>query len=141
MYCQDSNRLGGHAHTAFTFLGFTFRARAARNERQGVSFTSFAPAISRDALNRISGEVRRWRLHRWTGRTLVELAQWINPIVRGWMRCYGAFHRSVLRRLLARINTYLVRWLRKKFKRLKSFKKAEAAWQRVVSQYPRTFAH
>jgi group II intron reverse transcriptase/maturase len=141
VYCRDSNRRGGHEHTAFTFLGYTFRARAARNERQGVTFTAFIPAISTDALNKISGEVRRWRLHRKTGRTFAELARWINPIVRGWMQYYGAFHRTALRRLLARINSYLVRWLRKKFKRLKSFKKAEAAWQRVVSQYPKAFAH
>jgi hypothetical protein len=53
----------------------------------------------------------------------------------------GAFHRSALQSLLTRINTYLVRWLRKKFKRLKPFKKAKAAWQRVTSQYPNAFAH
>jgi len=141
VYCKDSNRRGGHEHTAFTFLGYTFRARAARNERQAKTFTSFAPAISKDALNKISGEVRRWRLHRKTGQTFAELARWVNPIVRGWMQYYGAFHRSALYYLLARINSYLVRWLRKKFKRLKSFKKVKAAWQRVTSQYPNTFAH
>lgn len=141
VYCKDSNRRGGHEHTAFTFLGYTFRARSARNQRQGVTFTSFAPAISTDALNKISGEVRRWRLHRKTGQTFAELAGWINPIVRGWMQYYGVFHHHVLHGLLTRINTYLVRWLRKKFKRLKPFKKAKAAWRRVTSQYPKTFAH
>jgi RNA-directed DNA polymerase len=51
--------------------------------------------------------------------------------------------RSVppLHRLLTRINAYLVRWLRNKFKRLKPFKKAKAAWQRVTRQYPKAFAH
>jgi hypothetical protein len=43
--------------------------------------------------------------------------------------------------LLQRINAYLVRWLQKKYKRLRSLKKAKAAWQRVTRQYPRTFAH
>ena len=141
VYCKDSNRRGEHEHTAFTFLGYTFRARAARNTRQAKTFTSFLPAISKDALKKISGEVHRWRLHRKIGRTLTDLAQWINPIVRGWMQYYGAFHRSALYRLLTRINTYLVRWLRNKFKRLKPFKKAKAAWQRVTRQYPKTFPH
>ena len=57
------------------------------------------------------------------------------------MQYYGAFNRSALYRLLQRINTYLVRWLRNKYKRLRSFKKAKAAWQRVTSQYPKAFAH
>ncbi len=30
VYCQDGNRRGTHAHTSFTFLGYTFRTREAR---------------------------------------------------------------------------------------------------------------
>ncbi len=141
VYCKDSNRRGQHEHTAFTFLGYTFRARAARNKRQAKTFTAFVPAISKDALSKISREVHRWRLQRKTGHTLASIARWINPIVRGWMQYYGAFHRSALYRLLARINTYLVRWLRNKYERLKPFKKAKAAWQRIIRQDPETFAH
>lgn len=130
VYCKDGTRRGEHEHTAFTFLGYTFRARAARNERQAVTFTGFLPAVSKDATNKISAEIRRWRVHRKTGQTLNDLARWINPIVRGWMQYYGAFHRSALYPLLQRINAYLVRWLRKKYKRLQPLKKAKAAWQR-----------
>ena len=32
VYCQDGKRRGSHEHTSFTFLGFTFRQRAARNK-------------------------------------------------------------------------------------------------------------
>ena len=66
---------------AFTFLGFTFRQRRARN-RHGKSFSNFLPAISKDALNKISAEVRSWRLHLRTGHTFNDLARRINPIVR-----------------------------------------------------------
>jgi len=140
VYCKDGNRQGSHEHTAFTFLGYTFRARGART-RTGKVFTSFAPAISKEALKRISVTVRRWRLDRRTGQTLADLARWINPIVRGWMQYYGRFNRSALHRLLQRINTYLMRFLRNKFKRVRSFKKAKAGWQRIIGQYPKTFAH
>ncbi|MGB8381646.1 MAG: hypothetical protein WCG47_10420, partial [Dermatophilaceae bacterium] len=54
---------------------------------------------------------------------------------------YGAFYRSALSNLLARINTYLMRWVRKKHKRLRAQRKARAAWERVTTQYPRYFAH
>ena len=140
VYCKDANRRDSHEHTAFTFLGYTFRARGART-RTGTIFTSFAPAISKEALNRISVTVRRWRLDRKTGQTLTDLARWINPIVRGWLQYYGRFNPSALYRILQRINTYLMRFLRNKFKRVRSFKKAKAGWQRIIDQHPKTFAH
>jgi hypothetical protein len=114
VYCKDGNRRGAYQHTSFKFLGYTFRARSAR-DRGGNIFTAFLPAISKDALKRLSRTVRRWRLHRRTELSWAELARMINPIVRGWMRYYGAFYRSALSMLLARINSYLVRWIRKKY--------------------------
>jgi RNA-directed DNA polymerase len=87
------------------------------------------------------GGVRSWRLHCKTTVGFAELAKWVNPIIRGWMQYYGAFCRSELFSLLRRINAYLVRWIRKKFKRLRPIKKAMAAWQRITSQYPKGFAH
>jgi hypothetical protein len=57
------------------------------------------------------------------------------------MQYYGAFYRSALHPLLRRINAYLMRWLQKKYKRLRSFSKAHAAWKRVTTQYPNLLAH
>ena len=140
VYCKDSNRRGSYEHTAFTFLGFTFRQRRARN-KQGKSFSNFLPAISKDALNKISAEVRSWRLHLRTGHTFSDLARRINPIVAGWMHYYGAFYRSALSPLLQRINAYLMRWIRKKYRRLQGKKKARECWQGITERYPLMFAH
>ncbi|MFG2866097.1 group II intron reverse transcriptase/maturase [Streptomyces sioyaensis] len=139
VYCKDGNRRGSYEHTSFTFLGYTFRAREARS-KQGVNFTSFLPAISKDALKKIGREVRSWRLHTRTNMTFFELARWINPIVRGWMQYYGAFYRAALHPLLIRINAYLVRWIRRKYRRLRTFKRAHACWKRIIHQRPRLFA-
>jgi RNA-directed DNA polymerase len=35
----------------------------------------------------------------------------------------GRFYRTALNALLQRINTYLVRWAKRKYKRLRTFKK------------------
>ena len=110
VYCQDGNRRLDYVLTAFTFLGFTFRARAVRTKR-GTMFVAFQPAISKDAQNKISGQIRRWRLHRWIGLSLAGIARQINPVVRGWMQYYGAFYRSALTPLLSRINAYVMRWI------------------------------
>jgi group II intron reverse transcriptase/maturase len=140
VYCQDEKRCGSYEHASFTFLGFTFRARGARS-RGGKMFTSFLPAISKDALKKVNAVVRSWRLHRRTNLSEADLARVINPIVRGWMNYYGAFYRSALYPLLARINAYLMRWLREKFKRLQGRKTARTAWERAVANRPRFFAH
>ena len=140
VYCKDGRRRGDHEHTSFTFLGFTFRPRGAR-AKDGRRFLSFLPAISRDALTKISREVRSWRLHRHTRLSFSELARWVNPIVRGWMQYYGVFYCSALYPLLTRINAYLMRWVCKKYRRFKGRRDVQQAWQRVAEAYPRFFAH
>ncbi len=109
--------------------------------KTGKRFTGFNPAISNDALKKLSAQVRSWRLHRHTEVSEADLAQRINPSVRGWMNYYGAFYRSALYPLLGRINAYLMRWLRKKSKRLRGRKKAQEAWTRTVTTRPWLFAH
>ncbi len=139
VYCKDDNRRGQHEHAEFTFLGYTFRTRSARN-KHGRMFASFLPAVSRDALVAMGRQVRRWRIHLRVGVSLADLARWMNPIVRGWMQYYGAFNRSALYPLLRRINTYLVRWARQKYRALHGFKKAKAWWQALCARYPHGFA-
>jgi RNA-directed DNA polymerase len=63
--------------------------------------------------------VRSWRLDHRAGDDLADLARYVNPIVRGWMQDYGAFYRSATYQLLSRINAYLVRWIRTKYKRFR----------------------
>ncbi|MCX4538302.1 group II intron maturase-specific domain-containing protein [Streptomyces sp. NBC_01669] len=89
----------------------------------------------------MGAEVRSWRIHRRTRHTFAQLARFINPIVRGWIQYYGAFYRSALEPLLRRINAYLVRWIRRKYKRLAGFKKAKECFQGITQRYPGMFFH
>jgi RNA-directed DNA polymerase len=95
VYCKDSRRRGSYEHTAFTFLGYTFRPRKARYP-DGKAFTSFLPAVSAEVLKAMGRRVRSWRIHMRIRGDLDELAEWINPIVAGWMNYYGRFYRSEL---------------------------------------------
>ena len=141
VYCKDRNRRRSDCEsTSFTFLGYTFRARRALTGDRTSMFSAFLPAVSRDALKRMNEEVRAWRIHLRTATELDELAAWINPVVRGWMTYYGRFYRTALNGLLRRINTYLVRWARQKYRRLRTYKKARKWWDGLTAQ-PRMFAH
>jgi len=142
VYCKDRNRRQPYSGPCkFTFLGYEFRARVARSRDGTGMWASFLPAVSRDALKKMSGEVRRWRIHLRTTSDIGELAEWMNPAIRGWMNYYGGYYRSELDGLLRRINTYLVRWARRKFRRLRTFKKAKRWWNGLLQRQPRLFAH
>jgi len=143
VYCKDRNRRRKDcADTSFTFLGYTFRARQApARQGGGAMFSAFLPAASKDALKRMSEEVRSWRIHQRSGTELEDIASWVNPVVRGWMAYYGRFYRTALNGLLQRINTYLVRWAKRKYKRLRTFKKVRRWWEGLTARQPRLFAH
>ena len=141
VYCGDSNRKRKYDCISFTFLGYAFRPRESKSGRTGTIFTSFQPAMSPVALKSKSQELRRWRIHRRTSMDLGELAEWLNPIVRGWMNYYGKFNRSEMYPLLERINTYLMRWARKKYKRLRTWKRFKTWWRGLTEREPELFAH
>ena len=140
VYCRDSRRRGSYEHTSFTFLGYTFRPRKARYP-DGKAFTSFLPAVSAEALKAMGRRLRSWRIHLRTRDDLDELAGWMNPIVAGWMTYDGRFYRSELYPLLRRVNTYLARWAKKKYKRLRSYKRRQAWWDGLVTRDPGLFRH
>jgi group II intron reverse transcriptase/maturase len=141
VYCKDSNRRRDFGCTSFTFLGYEFRPRESKSGRNGSIFTSFQPAISPVALKDKRQQVRRWRIHMRTTKNLGELAAWINPVARGWMNYYGRFNRWEMYSLLRGINTYLMRWARRKFKRLRAYKRVKAWWNRLTEREPEMFDH
>jgi hypothetical protein len=61
--------------------------------------------------------------------------------VAGWINYYGRFRPWELIPFMTRINAYLVRWIRKKYKRLQARKKAMKCWQGITERYPSMFAH
>ncbi len=141
VYCKDSNRTGSHEHERFDFLGYTFRPRLARS-RAGEKFVSFIPAVSDEAAKAIRRRVKRWRLHLWSGQDLADLAQEINPTVRGWINYYGRFYRTELILTLKRINVYLVRWAMRKYKRLRARpQRANRFLAAIAKREPGLFAH
>jgi len=140
VYCRDDNRRRVYPVTSFVFLSYEFRARTSRNKR-GRLFDGFAPAVSPRVLKEKGRQLREMRIHRWTGASLDDLAAMINPVVAGWMDYYGRFRPWELYPLLERVNTYLARWARKKYKRLRAFGRLAAWWHGVVDRAPELFAH
>ncbi|HMI46912.1 MAG TPA: group II intron maturase-specific domain-containing protein, partial [Gemmatimonadaceae bacterium] len=106
----------------FDFLGFQFRARKimwVKPDRR-IFAHSFQPAASPKALTRIGRDIRSWALHHRSDKSLPELAQMYNPCIRGWIIYYSHFYKTQLRPTLKRIDAYVIRWARRKFKRMRA---------------------
>ena len=128
VYCKDDDRHGEHERVAFDFLGYTFQPRRAKN-RWGKFFVSFLPAISTKAAMAIRSTIREWRMASTrNNQRLEDLAELVNPVVRGWMNYYGRFYRSKCVQVLRHVNGALAAWARRKFKRLRRRERASTHW-------------
>ena len=141
VYCKDEQRRRNYPETHFDFLGYRFQPRCAQR-RGGELFLSFLPAVSMKAGKSIRQTIRSWKTHRWTQLTIEELATSFNPVLRGWINYYGKFYKSKLAPILGQFDYALVRWVKRKYKRLGGSPTRARTWlKRVVAQQPGLFAH
>lgn len=141
VFCKDDNRDGDYKDKSFDFLGFTFRPRLAKNKRNQY-FVSFSPAISKKALGVIYEKIRSLKIQSCTECVIEEMAEMLNPSVRGWLNYYGKFRKSALGRICERIQINLVKWAKNKFRKLKnSWIKAYDYIRALVLSKPKLFVH
>ena len=140
VYCKDSNRRGrARAHLVHLPRVRLPATGGAAQGRQAVHVV-----LARDQPRGAQGQehrLRELRIHRHTDLSLDDLARWLNPIIAGWMNYYGRYYRSELEPLLQRVSTYLRRWARKKYKRLRTFKRFKRWWTGLLKREPGLFAH
>ena len=142
VYCKQDGRPGSHEHESFDFLGYTFRPRKAMT-KTGTVFVSFLPAVSTTAAKSLRQRIRSWRINRRSDKSLQEIAEFINPIVRGWVNYYGRFYRSRLgSTVLQQINDYLIRWAMQKYKPLRRRRRKTIRFlARIARSNPDLFVH
>lgn len=117
VYCRSDNNTERHEYESFDFLGYTFRCRATKT-RSGKFFNAFTPAVSKTAILEFKDKMRECRC-RGKMMTPDELAALMNPIIRGWANYFTKFCPSEARKkALDYVNHLIVRWARKRYKRL-----------------------
>ena len=141
VYCKDEDRRGNYPDQKFDFLGYTFRPRESKN-RWGKLFVNFTPAISDRAAQAIRDEIRSWRLQSRSNKSIQDLSRMFNPILRGWLRYYGRYHRWAVSWLLRPLHRALARWASQKYKRLRHHPRRAGLWiTRLSRRDPTLFAH
>lgn len=140
VYCKDDDRKGTYENTSFDFLGYTFRPRHAKS-KYGKYFTSFLPAVSKKAQKAIRKEVKRWRLQLKNDKSIVDIANMFNKKIQGWINYYSHFYKTELYKVLRYINSCLIKWVRRKFKKRNARRRAEYWLGEIAQREPKLFAH
>ncbi|NDV57751.1 group II intron reverse transcriptase/maturase [Bacteroides sp. 519] len=133
VYCKDNRRRNNHEHISFTFLGYEFKPRRAV-DKHGKVFTGYLPAVGKTSKKHMSDVIRSWKLHRYTHCNIEVIADFINPVVKGWINYYGKFYPTELKTYLGHLNIRLAVWVSRKFKRFKGRKVAAIKWLEGVSK-------
>jgi RNA-directed DNA polymerase len=141
VYCKDEDRRGSYQNEKFDFLGYTFRPRRSKN-RFGKYFINFSPAVSDKAVRKIRTEIRSWKLHLRSDKTIEDLSRMFNPVVRGWIQYYGRYYRSALYPAMKQLNRSLTRWASRKYKKLRRHVRRASHWiARISRRDPQMWAH
>jgi RNA-directed DNA polymerase len=142
VYCKDYKRHLDFDQVTFTFCGYQFRPRKAFDKVRKRSFTGFLLAAAPGKLTDISRKMASMRLHRRTNTTLEVLAREVNPVLRGWLNYFTEFYPSAVTPIGRRMDRHLMRWARKKYKRLERSDRRAKAWLKGVrKRAPDLFAH
>lgn len=142
VYCKDGGRKGQHSNTQFTFLGYDFRPRLAKSRKRGNFFVGFSPAVSKAAMKSMRTLVRRSNVRNRSDLGLNEIADWFNPIIRGWLQYYGRYWPSAMYPVLRHFNQTLVTWAMRKYKRLRGRRTRAGRFLLAIAQRdPSLFAH
>lgn len=105
-------------------------------------FTGFLPAISKKAQKGIVRTFRVWNIQRLTNLSAEDIAERINPQLRGWINYYGKFYPSEMNRLWRILDWRLVKWVRCRYKQYRWHRsRASEVLERIRQQNETLFAH
>ena len=141
VFCKEDGRRGNYPDCKFDFLGYTFRPRVAKS-KQGVFFVGFLPAMSSKAAKSICDEIRSWRIHNRTDKSLGDFSRMFNTKLRGWINYYAKFYKSEMYQVFQILNRIMIKWAMRKFKNLRGRQRRAMHWLgRIALQHPHLFAH
>lgn len=140
VYCKDYRRQESHELVKFDFLGYSFQPRSTKSKRTSSLFLGFDCAISIKSKKRIAEKLQELDIKHLSHKSIVGVAQYLEPFIRGWINYYGKFRISALNPIFQLLNRHIVKWVRKRYKRYKtSLNKAYACLKRVKEQFPGLF--
>jgi RNA-directed DNA polymerase len=119
VYCRDYRRKEKYPRVKFDFLGYSFQPRTAYSKKKGNLFIGYDCAISISSRKRIADKLEQLNVNKLTFKSIVGVAQYLNPMIRGWVRYYGKFKMFELTKVFRLLSNRLVWWARKRYNDIK----------------------
>jgi len=142
VYCKDYRRKKKYQMVKFDFLGYSFQPRTTPSKKTGKLFLGYDCAISISSRKRIADKLEELKVETLTFKSIVGVAQYQNPMIRGWVNYYGKFRKTELMKVFQLLRKRLVCWARKRHKRYKtSVNRAYKWYDRIKKQFPYLFYH
>ena len=142
VYCKDSRRSDSYQVVKFDFLGYSFQPRTTKSRKTGKLFLGYDCAISISSRKRIADKMEELNIVGLTHKSIIGVAQFLNPYIREWVNYYGKFRKSAMNSIFQWLNMRLICWARKRYMRYKtSIKRAFQWFTRVREQFPGLFYH
>lgn len=141
VYCKNYQRNERHEHESFTFLSYSFQPR----RRPGMynplqQITVFTAAISCRAKAFIRQRIREVFNPRNINISLHEVANRLNPKIRGWLNYYCKFNHRMAEKVFEYLNGLIRRWMSEKYK-LRSEKVVIDKYREYVQSNKEQFVH
>ena len=142
VYCRDYRRQGNYPVVKLDFLGYSFQPRTTKSQKTGKLFLGYDCAISISSKKRIADKMEELNIVGLTFKSIVGVAQFLNPFIRGWVNYYGRFRKHEMNSVFQLLRKRLVRWARRRYKRYKTNVNRAYIWlEKVQVQFPALFYH
>ena len=142
VYCRDYRRKWNYPEAKFDFLGYSFQPRTTKSKKTGKLFLGYDCAISISSRKRIADKLEHLKIESLSFKSIVGIAQYLNPMIRGWVNYYGKFRGYELSKVFQLLRKRLVRWARKRYKRYRTSLTRAYKWlNRIRKQFPYLFYH
>ena len=117
--------------------------RKTKAQNSSKIFDGFQPAISGEALKSIRRQIKYdWKLKSKTYLDLEHLANWLNPVIRGWFNYYGRHYKGAMVKLARFVNEHIRLWATHKYQKLWRHRIRSYNWlKNVYKCNPKLFVH
>lgn len=139
-YCKSTKFKQNYPVVSFEFLGHIFKPRLIKSQ-DGVFRVNFWPSIRSKAATKIRQTIKAWNVFSVHRSNLKLIANHKQSALRGWINYYGKYGRREIIQTLDFLDREVVRWAKRKYKRLTSKRKARYWLNRIRKREPNLFIH
>jgi RNA-directed DNA polymerase len=141
-YCQDYRREKRKNYPKkFDFLGYTFKPMSKKSNRNTGVFLGFDCEMSMKSRTRIIEQWKALDFQRSSTINLQDIATMLNTKTKGIINYFGKYNIRTLEKLFRTLDFRIAKWVKNKFKKLRSYQKAFDWLRDIKSSYPNLFVH